>query len=174
MNVVNLFAGPGSGKSTTAAGIFYILKSEYNINCEYVSEYAKLLAWEKNKEKLSDQLYVTAKQNRSLERLNGKVEYAITDSPLLLGIHYATNYKLRTLRPLTVELFNSYQNINFFIRRTKKYNPAGRFQTEEEAILIDGEIKKLLDELGVPFIEVDGDVNAAQTIAKRLMDTYRI
>lgn len=43
MNVVNLFAGPGSGKSTTAAGIFYILKSEYNINCEYVSEYARYI-----------------------------------------------------------------------------------------------------------------------------------
>lgn len=164
MKVINLFAGPGSGKSTTAAGIFYLMKSRYGINCEYVSEYAKLLAWENQKEKLSDQLYITAKQNRGLERLIGKVEYAISDSPLLLGIHYATNYKLESFEKLVVELFNSYDNINFFINRKKKYNPAGRFQTEEQAIEIDYKIKELLWYLDIPFIEIDGDTNAAEKI----------
>jgi hypothetical protein len=164
MKVLNLFSGPGAGKSTTSAGIFYLMKSRYGINCEYVSEYAKILAWENQKEKLSDQLYITAKQNRGLERLVGKVEYAITDSPLLLGIHYATNYKLESFEKLVVELFNSYDNINFFINRKKKYNPAGRFQTEEQAIEIDGKIKALLNRLNIPFIEIDGDTDAAERI----------
>lgn len=168
MKVVNLFCGPGGGKSTTATGIFYILKSRHHINCEYVSEYAKVLAWERDNVKITDQLYVTAKQNRGLERLSGQVEYAITDSPLLLGLHYATSYKLKSLRPLTIELFNSYDNINFFIRRTKPYNPAGRWQNAEQAVAIDGEILKLLKELNVPFIEINGDENAAETIVWHL------
>jgi hypothetical protein len=165
MKVINLFSGPGAGKSTTSAGIFYLFKSKYGINCEYVSEYAKLIAWENHPDKLSDQLYITAKQNRGLERLQGKVTYAITDSPLLLGIHYATNYKLKSYQSMVIELFNSYDNVNFFINRKKKYNPAGRFQTEEEAQKIDVEIKSLLNKLGIPFVEIDGDINAPQKIA---------
>ena len=38
--VVNLIGGPGSGKSTTAAGLFYNLK-KLGINCEMALEYAK-------------------------------------------------------------------------------------------------------------------------------------
>lgn len=40
MNVINLFAGPGSGKSTTCAGVFNKLKLA-GINCEMALEYAK-------------------------------------------------------------------------------------------------------------------------------------
>ena len=38
--LVNLYAGPGAGKSTGAAYIFAKLKMA-GIDCEYVSEYAK-------------------------------------------------------------------------------------------------------------------------------------
>lgn len=38
--IVNLFAGPGAGKSTGAAYIFSKLKLA-GIDCEYVSEFAK-------------------------------------------------------------------------------------------------------------------------------------
>ena len=40
MIVVNLFGGPGCGKSTTAAWLFNQLK-ERGINCEYVTEFPK-------------------------------------------------------------------------------------------------------------------------------------
>lgn len=170
MKVVNLFAGPSAGKSTIATGIFYTLKSKFDINCEYVSEYAKTLAWENNTEKLSDQFYVTAKQNRSLERLNGKVDFAVSDSPLLLGIHYATNYKLKTYAATIKELFDTYDNINFFINRKKKFNPKGRFHNEEQSKQIDVDIKNLLNNLSVPYVEIDGDLEAVDKIVKYLMD----
>ena len=47
--VVNLFAGPGAGKSTGAAYIFSMLKMA-GIDTEYVNEYAKDKVWEDNKE----------------------------------------------------------------------------------------------------------------------------
>ena len=170
MKVINLYAGPSSGKSTTATGIFYTLKSKYNINCEYVSEYAKVLAWENNTTIIGDQLYVTAKQNRGLERLRGKVDYAITDSPLLLGIHYSTNYFLKSYEAMVVDLFNSYDNINFFINRKKEYNPHGRFQNKEQAMQADVAIKNLLITKNIMFTEVDGDSFAVDKIIKMLDD----
>lgn len=171
MKVINLFGGPGCGKSTTATGIFYLLKSRHHINCEYVSEYAKLLAWENDQHKICDQLYVTAKQNRGLERLRGKVDYAVTDSPLLLGIHYATKYRIKSLRPLTVELFNSYDNVNFYIRRKKKYNTSGRFHSESQAVEIDEAILTLLKELNISYTEIDGNESAADDIVARLIQS---
>lgn len=42
--IINLWAGPGSGKSTIAAYVFSKLKMK-NINCELVTEYAKQLVY---------------------------------------------------------------------------------------------------------------------------------
>jgi len=38
--VINLFAGPGAGKSTTAAGLFAEMKRA-NVDVELVTEYVK-------------------------------------------------------------------------------------------------------------------------------------
>ena len=77
MKVINLFAGPGSGKSTTAAGLFYHLKT-MNKKVEYVSEYAKDLIYENRFERLNDYLYMLAKQHHRLYRLKGIMKYFIT------------------------------------------------------------------------------------------------
>ena len=47
--VINLFGGPGAGKSTTAAGLFYEMKVR-DIKCELVTEYAKDMTYEKQRE----------------------------------------------------------------------------------------------------------------------------
>ena len=49
MLVVNLFGTPGAGKSTGAAYIFSNLKMR-GINAELVTEFAKDMVWEDNKE----------------------------------------------------------------------------------------------------------------------------
>ena len=45
--VVNLTGGPGSGKSTLCAQLFYILKSK-NIDVEMATEYVKDLVFEES------------------------------------------------------------------------------------------------------------------------------
>lgn len=144
MKVINLFGGPGIGKSTLASYLFYKLKSE-GYNTELVSEYAKELTWEENFDKLSDQLYVTAKQNRRLHRLEDKVDVVVTDCPILLGINYATpEYIGGTFVPMVYSLFESYDNINIVLNRTKPYIAKGRTQSKDEAIKIDENIANIL------------------------------
>ena len=59
------------------------------LNVELVTEYAKDMTWEGRGNILEDQLYMLAKQNRRLSRLQDKVDFAMTDSPLFLGLAYS-------------------------------------------------------------------------------------
>lgn len=168
MKVINLFSGPGAGKSTMRAGIFHHLKSD-GLNVEEVTEYAKDITWEGTQILLADQLFVLANQNRRLERLRNKVTMAISDSPLLLSINYVNpTYLPLHFQNLAFELWNTYDNVNFFINRTKDYNPSGRNQTEDEAKQIDLDIKNMLIRLDVPFVEVTGDSNGLKFILDKL------
>lgn len=157
MKVINFFAGPGAGKSTTACGLFYQLKiAGYNV--ELVTEYAKDMTWEQRYNILDDQLYITAKQNRRLARLRGSVDLVVTDSPLLLGMHYATpDFLNGSYQKMLFELWNTYDNVNFFINRKKEYNPIGRNQTEAEAIVIDLKLRNFLEETKLPYNIIPGN-----------------
>ena len=85
--IINLFGGPGSGKSTGAAYIFAKLKLA-GVDVEYVSEFAKDKVWENNKEVFKCQMYVSGKQMFKITRCYGKVDIIITDSPFVLGAIY--------------------------------------------------------------------------------------
>ena len=141
MIVVNLYGGPGCGKSTTATGVFSKLKLA-GINAEYVSEFAKDLTWEKRQNTMENQLYIFAKQQHRLWRLKNSVDIIITDSPLLLSLVYG--YSSKCFKDLVLETNNQFDNINIFIDRVKMYNPSGRNQTKEEAVLIDNKIMDML------------------------------
>lgn len=150
LKVVNIFGGPGTGKSTTAAYLFHELKCDA-WNVELVTEYAKDMVWEGRSNILSDQLYMAAKQNRRLGRLvNSGLNLAITDSPLILGALYAPEGYFPSFEPFLVEVFNSYDNYNVYLQRGTVYNPLGRNQTLEEAQAIDEANIKLLDKHGIP------------------------
>jgi hypothetical protein len=169
MRVVNLWAGPGAGKSTTASGLFYLLKAS-DQNVELVTEYAKDMTWEGRHNILNDQLYITAKQNRRLARLmDHDISLVVTDSPLLLGIHYALpGYLSGKYEPMLMELWNQYENINFLITRTKPYNPVGRNQDEAGALEIDRALVDFLKSRNLPYEEIPGDIDAPAKIYQRL------
>jgi nicotinamide riboside kinase len=162
MKVINLLGGPGTGKSTTCAGLFSIMKLE-GYSVEMVPEFAKDLTWSERKLCLKDQFYVTANQNYAFERLRGKVDYVVTDTSLLLGLIYDQG-RYRNFKPFLKEVYNSYDNINFFLRRKKKYDPTGRNQTEDEAKNLDLLILRMLSAENIPFVEINADLDAPETI----------
>jgi hypothetical protein len=162
--VVNLYGGPGTGKSTTAAALFAELKQD-GYNAELVTEYAKDRVWDNHIDCLNDQLYVLGKQYHRFHRLIGKVDVIVTDAPILLSAYYnrlrKDHDKFPSFEPLVKEVYRSMNNFDVFLRRVKAYNPAGRLQSEDGAKQIDGELKKLLDESFVLYTEYDADREAA-------------
>jgi len=139
---VNIYGGPGVGKSTLASGIFYKLKS-HGVSVEYVTEYAKDKVWADHHNVLDDQLYIFAKQHRKQLILDGKVKIVVTDSPLLFSIVYADISD--AFKQLVIERNDSFFNLNLFLPRTVPYNPDGRIQTEDEAKQVDTKVKEVLD-----------------------------
>jgi hypothetical protein len=158
--VVNLYGGPGTGKSTTAAALFALLKMD-GVNAELATEYAKDIVWEGRNYLLSDQIYIFAKQNRKFVRLFGKVDVIVTDSPLLLCYYYSGNEHILALA--RQEMARA-RHLHVMLRRMKAYNPNGRTQTEEQAKEVDAQMRAMLVTLGVSFLDVTADREAPQNL----------
>ena len=90
--IINLFGGPGIGKSSIASGLTYKLKKKH-INCDNPYEFPKALAWDENHSAIQDQLYVLANQHRGIVKSFGKVDYIVLDSPIILSLVYRSVYK---------------------------------------------------------------------------------
>lgn len=154
MIVVNLFGGPGVGKSTVATGVFSVLKL-HDINAEYVSEFAKDLTWEERYKTLTNQYYVWGKQYHRMWRLRDKVDVIVTDSPLPLGLLYGET--CAPFHETVIETFNTFNNMNFVLRRVRPYTPEGRNQMECEAREIDSKVELLLLKNEIPYKTMPGD-----------------
>lgn len=169
MLVINLFGSPGTGKSTLSAYIFSKLKL-MGVNCELVSEFAKDLVWEENYTALENQLYISGHQSYKLSKLKGKVDVVIVDSPLILGGFYNHDENINEdLNKLLLKIFNSYNNMNFFLKRVKKYNPVGRIQTEEESNEIAKELLDLIDNFNLDYEIVTGDLSGGDYILDKIL-----
>jgi len=152
--VVNLFGGPGSGKSTQALGVTYKLKLN-GVNCEYANEIAKDLMWREDYGSLKDQIKIFGKQNGKIFDLKNKVDVIITDSPAVMGLLYCDNNEVsvKELKSLAIAEFNRDDiiNVNIMLTRdeSREYDPNGRSQTEDEAKQKDRDVRSLLSDLGI-------------------------
>jgi nicotinamide riboside kinase len=174
--IICLYGGPGSGKSTTAAGLFYELKN-LGYNCEMNREYVKDWVWEGRDIQEGDQTYFFAKQSKKERTLikNG-LDFIITDSPLILTHFYGLKYDWLEQNFNTSEIMlkhhhefckkYGYKVEHFILERKKKYNPAGRNQTEDEAKQFDTEIKAMLDSKEIKYTVIGSD--PVKTILKAL------
>jgi hypothetical protein len=171
MLVVNLYGQPGAGKSTTRADVFRLLKQQ-GVNCEEVTEFAKRLTWEKRTLTLQSQPYIFGKQLRDIEVLKGQVDVIITDSPLLLCAFYGKKYSAgypASFYEGIIDISRSLDTMDFFIKRVKEYNPAGRTQTEEQSDEIGIELYNTMKEFEVDFEVVSGSEDAGLIIANKVL-----
>lgn len=165
--VVNLFAGPGAGKSTTAAGVFYELKSR-GVNCELAAEYAKDLVWEERHRTFEDQIYMFGKQYHRIFRLLGQVDVVVTDCPLLLTPIY-DGEKRHTLANLAIDEHNQMWTYNAFIKRIKKFNPKGRLHDLEQAQDLDRRILDILNDTNQCFEVMEGNDAGKNKIVQKVL-----
>ena len=174
--IVNLYGGPGTGKSSGAAYIFARLKMA-GIDAEYVTEFAKDKVWENNTEAFKCQFYISGKQSFRISRCFGKVDVIITDSPIRLGKIYADLIGRPQLGLACLEEANQYsagQTIEIFLNRVKPYNTNGRNQSEEEAKKIDDMVKEMLAEETaahqLTYFEFDGSQEGYDRIYHLIKD----
>jgi RecA/RadA recombinase len=168
MKVINIFGGPGAGKSTTAAGLFVALK-QAGEKVELATEYAKDKVWEKSFGVLDNQLYVFGKQHHRLWRLQAEVDYAVTDSPLAISLYYGKDCG-KAFRDLVLEESKRWPSFNFFLERVKPYMKYGRYQDEEQAKQADVDMKDILLNSGIPLYTIEGTENAPQIIISVMKD----
>ena len=148
---INLLAGPGSGKSTTAAWLFSELKIRH-VSVELITEYVKSWATQKRQVTTFDQVYLFGKQMQYEYRfLNNGIKNVVTDSPLILSAVYADYYypemKLgQHLLQIMHKYESQYPSLNIYLeRRDKPYNQEGRYQTYEEAKKVDELVKDAIN-----------------------------
>lgn len=157
--VVNFIGGPGAGKSTTAAGLYYELKKR-RISCEYVAEYAKDVTWEGTHALLENQLHIFSEQYRRQWRLRDKVDYIITDSPLLLSCvyHPYTDYApeyVEQAKAFFLATWQQFDNTTFLVEHGwRRYERKGRTQTQAEAQRIHADVLRMLAQYAVPFVSI--------------------
>jgi cytidylate kinase len=176
--IINLFGGPGIGKSSIASGLTYKLKKKH-INCDNPYEFPKVLAWDENHSAIKDQLYVLANQHRGIVKSFGKVDFIILDSPIILSLVYKSLYK-GTEYPATLygeyfdkmvlDIHNQYDNLNILLKRTEGgYNEKERYQSLDESKTLDNEIENTLIKNNISYITIEVGDNTVNDIVKLLV-----
>jgi hypothetical protein len=173
MLVVNMFGGPCSGKSTSAAAVFAYLKNR-GIRAELVHEAAKRFYYKGSLGKQGEnQAYILAKQWSAIYDLDkAGATVAISDSPLVCNLAYATHLPyFEELKALAVKLDNLIPQVNIFVKRTKEFDSFGRTQqTIEEAIPFDDKARSILLSTGRTFdLEAEGTEEGQREMGRFVM-----
>lgn len=155
--VVNIFGGPGTGKSTLAAHLFAQLKMQH-VETACPEEHAKLAIWSGQPWLLDQQAILLGRTWETLNALMGRVEVVICDSPLLLCSTYAGEKEPSCFHDFVVDLHQRTHRLNLFIERPldQSYSTNGRRESEDQALVMDHRIKKSLHDAGEPFTKVSG------------------
>jgi len=170
--IINLIGPPGTGKSTLASEIFAKLKWA-GVDCELVSEFAKELVWEQRHETMKDELYLFAKQNHRLFRVNGKVDVIITDRPLILSVLYNDLYgdQSKQFTDLVLHEVRKYRNCNILLNRTKPYKENGRLQSEAESNQMYQAIESILTRYNEKYTVLDANSESADLIVQDIISS---
>lgn len=169
--VVNAYAGPGAGKTTASLATVAELKKMGYV-AEYVSEYAKELVYENPAMldgSMQNQFALLTEQLRRMDRLIGKVDIIVTDSPILLNLIYGKDLP-DEYKKMVPDLYKQYDNFNFFVKRGDAFEQNGRMQDLTESIQKDEEIRKLLDEQGLYYGTYTHETS--EKLAQKIQVTY--
>jgi nicotinamide riboside kinase len=150
---INFFAGPGAGKSTLAAKVFAEMKVRGH-DVEHISEFVKTMAHEGHFPESYDQFYIMGQQLHREDVALRHVDMIVTDSPILLGAAYAQFYNFDAHEHLIAisEFFDEdFPALNFFIERTVKYDPKGRFQESSQVEAVDVALRRIMNSAPVEY-----------------------
>lgn len=153
---INLFGGPGCGKSTLASKLFADLKAKQH-SIELVHEYIKKWAYAKRVPKSFDQVYIFGQQLHAEDLIfQSGVRHLITDSPICMQPYYSKAYNFSMWGELMM-IAKRYEavhpSLNIFLDRTGViYHQQGRYEDYDKALERDREMRAFLEEQAIPFV----------------------
>lgn len=144
--IINAFAGPGAGKTVSAWEIAAKL-NRLGYETELVTAYAKELVWNGRSEMLDgsieNQLEILQEQVHRIDLLVGKVDFIITDAPLLQNAQYLREYD-EDYELLTLSLFKQYRNFSYIVEERSKQQ-----RDQEQGVDMDSQIVETLKRLNI-------------------------
>ncbi len=148
--LINIYAGPGAGKSTLAAEVFMRLKKAGH-SAELVTEYVKEWVYRAIPVGPFDDVVITANQLHRESVLYGKVDYIVTDSPIGLGAVFERihNPDSRIMLDLCRNIRKRQDAagvnvVNMLLKRQHAFVQEGRFHDEYQSHRADAECESLL------------------------------
>lgn len=103
------------------------------LEVELVTETAKDLVWDNDYTRLENQILVFGTQLHRLNTLCDKVDYVITDSPLLMQIGYYWQRNLPApdqFEKLVMDYNNKFRNINILLKDNADISQIGRAEID--------------------------------------------
>lgn len=167
MLIVNLFGGPGSGKTSSCSAVYAALKAQHK-KVGFAREVAYDMIVAGRAHMLQDQIWMFAKQRRYLLDVSKDNDVVITDCPLLLSLIYG-DHESESFKQLVLEEHNKHENLNIFLNRPKaNFSEYGRVHNYEQSVAFDMKMKEMLVYYNQPFTIVDVDLKTTGTILSLL------
>lgn len=159
---INLYGAPSSGKTTLASQIFAEMKSK-NYHTAYVLEYSKDLVYQGvDMRTLSEveRLFILVEQLRRENILKDKVDFLVTDSPMILTAYYHQDPFKREDWSYAKDIVMrnlSKNEIHIWLEPTNNFEQKGRSHDENQSKEISKELLKYLKELKMPLHKIIGN-----------------
>ena len=155
MKVINVYGAPCSRKTTFATALFTLLKM-HKVNCEFISESAKMLTWENRQIPLHDRLYMLGKSSLKLSILNGKVDAVVNEGPILTNLLYSKPLNEDIIK-VHLQKYKEFDNIDFFLHRIDPLGTEGRNETSEKQVDgMENDLRDILDNCGINYVPSNG------------------
>ena len=177
MLVVNLFAGPGAGKTTLRALIFAELKmAGGGLDVEEAIEVAKEHVRERREVALGNRIQILGDQFHRVFRLEGQVDVVVNDSPVLLnGVYAAREGWPRCYADLCRWAHDRHESLNVWVERRREhgFQQAGRREAEAACLDLDAEIRGMLDRERIAHMVASSGYEGARQVAAAVLERVR-
>ena len=147
--------------------MFYELKKN-GYDCGLVTEMATELVYDEAFNVMNDQIYLFGEQWHRTFRMLGKVDFIVTDSPLLMNIVY-NSFKDEDFDKFIYSRIHKLKSLNFFVNRSNAFSEVGRIHNLEQSKEVDKTIKELAKKNDVDLIDVEQE-NSVNTILEIILN----
>lgn len=146
--IINFFGRPLSGKSALCAGVFAEMKfAGFSVECAW--DYSKELLYEGKLPKTS-QMMIFYQQRKRIDRLLGKVDFILTDSPLLMGLVYGE--KETIVSGVILGSVDETVNTNVYVHRNSIDPLQENYNNQHITHIEDEEIPCMLKKYGYTYM----------------------